>query len=93
MIGDLNRQRVQTPILKMTLPDENILNVPHGQYRLVSDGYWVFFKPLKQITKITSLGACSSGITKIGIHYVREQDKVTPMLLWLSGNYLCYLFN
>ena len=53
----------------VTLPVDNILGATPGPTRLVTDGYWIFLKPLKNEFKMTSSGSCSSGITEIGVNY------------------------
>jgi hypothetical protein len=35
----------------------------------VSDGYWIFLKPLEKDTKLATFGSCSSGENKFGINY------------------------
>jgi hypothetical protein len=65
----LEEYRVQSPFFGVTLPEGNILGSPSGLIRAVSDGYWLFFKPLQDDTKISSFGSCSSGVTKIGVNY------------------------
>lgn len=65
----LKEYRVQSAFFEMTLPDDNILASPSGLIRAVSDGYWLFFKPLEANTRLSSYGSCSSGATKIGVKY------------------------
>lgn len=66
---DLSTYRVQTSIFEMTLPNDNILDAKQGPTQLVSDGYWILFKPLVRNIELNSRGSCSSGITEIGINY------------------------
>lgn len=61
--------RVQPPLFEMVLPHSNILGIKGGKTTLVTDGYWIFFEPLVQDIELTSSGACSLGITEIGVDY------------------------
>jgi hypothetical protein len=46
-VKDLNQQRVQSPVLTITYPDESVTGVPGGTYAPnVSDGYWLLLAPL-----------------------------------------------
>jgi hypothetical protein len=46
-VGDLNKYRVQSPLFSFTLPRNNILRLPaYITTQSVSDGNWVFLKPL-----------------------------------------------
>ena len=68
-IEGLERYRFQTDFFVVDLPEENILNLPAGKSRFVSDGYWLFTRPILNKTMISTLGSCSSGKTKIGVNY------------------------
>jgi hypothetical protein len=61
--------RAQSAFFEITLPEDNIVTSPSGLTRAVSDGYWLFLKPLESDTKITSFGSCSSGVTQLGVSY------------------------
>lgn len=61
--------RAQSPFFNLELPVNNIFGVPAGHRRAISDGYWLFVKPLEKGTSLTSFGSCSSGVTKIGVNY------------------------
>jgi hypothetical protein len=65
----LKKFRTLSPFMDVFLPRNNILGHPPGQTRMVSDGYWIFLKPISDNIRIESLGSCSSGITKIGVDY------------------------
>jgi hypothetical protein len=66
---DLERFRIMTAVFEVYLPENNILDVPKGIRRAISDGYWLFFKPLCDPVDIRSFGTCSSGATKIAVNY------------------------
>lgn len=45
-VKDLGAYRVQSPLFKFHLPNENIFGLKAGNGYSVSDGYWVIVKPL-----------------------------------------------
>ena len=46
-VKDLAQQRVQSPVLTITYPDESVTGVPAGTYAPnVSDGFWLLLAPL-----------------------------------------------
>ena len=61
--------RIQPPAINMTLPPNNILNTKPGVCTIVTDGFWILFEPLVETIKITSVGACSLGVTEISVNY------------------------
>jgi hypothetical protein len=69
MIQDLKKYRFLSKFFSVDIPKDNIFDLPPGKARLVSDGYWVFTKPLVMDTTISTFGTCSSGLTKIGVNY------------------------
>lgn len=67
--------RARSNPFDVELPDDNVLNVNMGLKRLVSDGYWIFTKPLSSPLSISTYGTCTSGATKIGaIYNIRIAD-------------------
>jgi len=68
-IQGLEKYRFLSNFFTVELPKDNILNLPAGKTRLISDGYWVFTKPITKDTTISTFGTCSSGATKIGVNY------------------------
>jgi hypothetical protein len=47
IVGDLDKYRIQSPLFSFTLPKNNILGLPsYITTQSVSDGNWVFLKPL-----------------------------------------------
>jgi hypothetical protein len=68
-IQELDKYRFKSKFFTVELPRDNILDLPAGKARLVSDGYWVFTKPIVSDTRLSTFGTCSSGVTKIGIDY------------------------
>ncbi|MGB8035735.1 MAG: hypothetical protein WCF03_18120 [Nitrososphaeraceae archaeon] len=65
----LEKYRARSPFFDIILPEDNIVEVPAGPTRCVSDGYWIFLEPLKKGTKLSSFSSCSSGVTKIRVSY------------------------
>lgn len=66
----LEKYRAQSPFFEFELyEDNNILGLPSGPKRAVSDGYWLFIEQPKFNVRLTTFGSCSSGATKIGVHY------------------------
>jgi hypothetical protein len=45
-IPDLKKYRVQSPLFNMTAPKDNVMGIPEGTTEAVSDGFWIFLKPL-----------------------------------------------
>jgi hypothetical protein len=45
-IPDLKKYRVQSPLFNMTVPEDNIMGISPGTTQAVSDGFWIFLKPL-----------------------------------------------
>ncbi len=67
---DLELCRIFSGPFDLNYPPENVFNALPGLTRAVSDGYWLFLRPLpKGAYKIHTLGACSSGRTKVDVVY------------------------
>jgi hypothetical protein len=65
----LERYRFPSPFFDLVLPENNLVGIPAGVRRAVSDGYWIIFEPLRRDVHLSSFGSCSSGATKIGVQY------------------------
>lgn len=66
----LNNFRVLSPFFEVKLPEDNIIGMPSGVSRAISDGYWIFIKPkVKEELTIGTFGTCSAGVTRIGVSY------------------------
>ncbi|HBP64057.1 MAG TPA: hypothetical protein DD730_07265 [Desulfosporosinus sp.] len=62
----VDRYRVSSQPFDMTLPENNVFGAKAGPTRAVSDGYWIFLKPLSMGEHtIHAAGSCSSGKTKV----------------------------
>jgi hypothetical protein len=68
-IQGLEKYRFLSKFFTVELPKDNVLDLPPGEARLISDGYWVFTEPIITDTTIFTFGSCSSGLTKIGVNY------------------------
>ena len=68
-IEGLEKYRFLSRFFEVELPEDNILDLPPGCTRVISDGYWVFTLPIFDNVTISSLGSCSAGKTKIGVKY------------------------
>jgi hypothetical protein len=42
----LQVHRIQSPVFDLTFPADNVFGVPEGTTKAVSEGFWVFLKPL-----------------------------------------------
>lgn len=61
--------RVMSRKFQATLPEGNIFDVLPGPRYFVSDGFWIFLKPLAISSTLTTFGSCSTGATSIGVNY------------------------
>ena len=69
-IKNVKKFRVHSTVFDIVLKDQNLLDLPAGQTRAISDGYWIFLKPLEPGSHdIQTFGACSLGRTCIKIQY------------------------
>lgn len=66
---DLREYRAKSAFFDVIFPENNALGVDTGPARCLSDGYWVFLKPLTRDTKLSTVGSCSSGATRLGVNY------------------------
>jgi hypothetical protein len=68
-VNGLQGFRVLSPFFEFDLPKDNILGLPPGRKRGISDGYWIFVAIHGSEARLRSFGSCSSGATKIGVNY------------------------
>jgi hypothetical protein len=65
-LQNVEKYRVQSPVFDLTYPKSNVFGLPSGPTRAISDGYWVFLKPLSPgMHDVYAAGSCSSGKTKV----------------------------
>ena len=65
-IYSLEEYRVRTPPFWTIVIPNNIFNISSGETTAVSDGYWIFLRPLTAGNhKIHTIGSCSSGKTRV----------------------------
>jgi hypothetical protein len=69
-LTDLSAYRARSPLFDVNLGENNILGVHGCITRMISDGYWVFLKPLEVgLHQLFSSGSCRSGKIMIGTTY------------------------
>jgi hypothetical protein len=75
-LQNLKNYRVLSPPFDVTLPEKNFYGVRSGPTRAVSDGYWVFLKPLSLGKhEIYTAGSCLAGKINIEvIHHLIVSD-------------------
>jgi len=67
-VQNIEKYRVQSPIFDLTYPENNVFELSSGTSRAISDGYWVFLKPLSPgMHNIHVAGSCSSGKTQVDV--------------------------
>jgi hypothetical protein len=62
-IPDLQRYRVQSALFNFTFPRDNVYGVAEGLTQAVSDGFWVFLKPLSPGKHEIHFSGVSQGFT------------------------------
>ncbi len=65
----LEEYRVKSHVFDVTLPTDNILKLGSGEWKVVSDGYWILTEAVTVPIYLTTFGSCSSGLTNIGVRY------------------------
>jgi hypothetical protein len=65
----LENFRIESPFFEINLPEKNLFGLSAGKRRCVSDGYWIFLRPIFESTRLSSFASCSSGATKIKVNY------------------------
>jgi hypothetical protein len=69
-LHEVDKYRVASLPFDITLPENNALGLEAGPTLAVSDGYWVFLKPLTPGKhEIHAAGSCSSGKTTVDITF------------------------
>jgi len=69
-LNDLAPYRILSPLFDVHLGENNILDVVQQRTLMISDGYWIFLKPLSVGRhRLTSFGSCQSGKIMIGVTY------------------------
>jgi hypothetical protein len=63
IVPDPFLHREQSPVFVLTLPADNVFNVPAGDYQpAVSDGYWIMLEPLPLGEHILTFGGEAAGV-------------------------------
>jgi hypothetical protein len=69
-VNELKQYRSQSPSFNVTLPADNVLGLPAQTTKMMSEGYWLFLKPLDPGKyDLNSFGSCLAGRIKIGVSY------------------------
>lgn len=69
-VKELKQYRIQSPPFNVTLPADNVLGLPAQTTKMMSEGYWLFLKPLEPGKyDVDSFGSCLAGRIKIGSSY------------------------
>jgi hypothetical protein len=69
-VKELKQYRIQSPPFNVTLPADNVLGLPAQTTKMMSEGYWLFLKPLEPGKyDLHSFGSCLAGRIKIGSSY------------------------
>ena len=69
-VNELKQYRIQSPSFNVTLPTDNVLGLPAQTTKMISEGYWLFLKPLEPGKyDLNSFGSCLAGRIKIGVSY------------------------
>jgi hypothetical protein len=62
-IKNIENYRVHSGLFNLTFPQNNVFGVQEGQDEAVSDGYWVFLRPLSRGTHLiefdATIGECT----------------------------------
>jgi hypothetical protein len=69
-VNELKQYRIQSPSFNVILPADNVLGLPAQTTKMMSEGYWLFLKPLEPGKyDLNSFGSCLAGRIKIGVSY------------------------
>jgi hypothetical protein len=69
-VSELKQYRIQSPSFNAALPTDNVLGLPAQTTKMISEGYWLFLKPLEPGTyDLNSFGSCLAGRIRIGVSY------------------------
>lgn len=75
-IEKIKQSRIQSPLFNVILPCDNVLGLPAQTSQMISEGYWLFLKPLEPGKyDISSFGSCLAGRIKIGVTYHLTVEK------------------
>lgn len=66
---NLSNLRITSSVFDCFLPEKNIFEKPPGRTRAVSDGYWLFTRPIEEDISLSTFASCSAGVTNIGVIY------------------------
>jgi hypothetical protein len=69
-VNELKQYRIQSPLFDVTLPVNNVLGLSAQTTEMMSEGFWLFLKPLEPGKyDLNSFGSCLAGRIMIGVSY------------------------
>ena len=69
-VDELKQYRVRSPLFNVILPTDNVLGLSAQTMKMISEGYWLFLKPLEpREYNLYSFGSCLAGRIKIDLSY------------------------
>jgi hypothetical protein len=69
-LDNLTQYRIRSPLFTGSLSADNVLGLPAQTTEMMSEGYWLFLRPLQPGKyDLYSFGSCLAGRIKIGISY------------------------
>jgi hypothetical protein len=70
IVSDLSPYRIRSPLFSIQLRDNNVLGLEPCLTKMISDGFWVFLRPLTiGRHHVRAFGSCRSGKIQIGVTY------------------------
>jgi hypothetical protein len=70
LLCDLSPYRIRSPLFSIQLQDDNVLGLEPCSTKMISDGFWIFLRPLIiGRYHVRSFGSCRSGKIRIGVTY------------------------
>jgi hypothetical protein len=67
-VQDVEKYRIQSSVFDLRYPENNVFELAALPTKAISDGYWVFLKPLSAgLHNIHAVGSCSSGKTTVDV--------------------------
>jgi hypothetical protein len=70
---DLDKYRLQSPLISFIFPKNNVVGVPAGQTQGISDGRWVFLQPLAPGKHEIHFTGASQDVTTTGIQNFADE--------------------
>lgn len=68
-IINLSAFRTQPVVTEVLLPKDNVFDIRPGLTTIITDGFWILFRPLVNVLTLETFGSCRLGITRIEVNY------------------------